>query len=133
MMKSRLRIYATYCLLLLLPLQSIAAMKVYACAIAMVKMNTVTMVMAEPMPDCKLYKAKIISQTHAQHASVAEKHDAAPCKMLTVCNAIVLIATLPRTQHIAINLGNEPLSIFTPSVYRSFIADGLQRPPNFFA
>jgi hypothetical protein len=136
MKKSRVRIFATYCLLLLLPLQAVAAMKVYACAISMVNVKATTMEMSASMPDCKLHKAEANQQTHSitdqdfmsltTHSELAKS----PCKMLTVCNVIILIATLPHTNNMDSGFSNNPLIIFTPSAYLSFVSDELQRPPN---
>ncbi len=130
MMHLNLHRFLAYVLLLLLPLQAVAAGAVIACPVANARQIPTDLVMEE-CDDAAMMQTntkttfKQDNNTSAEH----ESHDRiVPCAMSSSCQALVTIAVLPEMSPWLIDSAFSPIG-FAEDFYRSFIPEGLQRPP----
>ena len=118
-MRSKLHRFTLYLLLMLLPFQALAAVRVSVCA----------------MPH---YQAMRVQQADCcEHGVVAdgERAHVAPCAMgMASCAAAAPFIGLPSALLLLLHAGaREPPSTDMEFFYISVISDGLKRPPRFFA
>src|SRR5438128_455804 len=126
-MRSKFRLFAAYLMLVLLPLQAIAAVAGYSCAGAMASGHVM---MAQMSEDCaQRMHAKTVQHASAQtddgqtpHADHSQKP--APCGMSAYCAAIGALAVLPSFHHFPLDTGALKLSAIVSSDYTSFIPEG---------
>lgn len=129
-MHCRLRRFLAYFLLLLLPLQALAAGVVIACPMESKQLRVAEIAM-ENCDDPTMVHAHVAdSQAQAYAVDFAQnlQPDTPPCSMSSSCFALVSMALLSANRL----LHSEPAFNrvgFTEIFYRSHIPEGLQRPP----
>lgn len=129
-MRFRLRSFLAYFLLLLLPLQALAAGVVIACPMES-KQSMVAEIAMENCDDPTMVYAHVAdSQVQANAAdSTQDLHpDTPPCSMSSSCFALVSIALLSANRILHIEPAFNQVG-FAEIFYRSHIPEGLQRPP----
>lgn len=132
-MRGSVNRFLAYLLLLLLPLQSQAAVAVWACY---AKMNG-AIVIEQAMGDCQ--DVSMMQQTMpdagvpniTQHSESSHAPHSPPCGMNSSCLALASIAVLPDNRIVLAETAMQSLP-FIDEFYLSYIPEGLERPPRPF-
>ncbi|WP_334190028.1 hypothetical protein, partial [Noviherbaspirillum sp.] len=129
-MRLSLHRFLAYVLLLLLPLQTIAAGAAMVCP----PVNSAGMLAEVVMEECDgsvmmHSSTKTLAQHDSSPHSGQDAHDkSAPCGMSSGCMAFATIAVLPQASEWRIAAVFSPIG-FADHFYLSHIPEGLQRPP----
>jgi hypothetical protein len=122
--------FLAYFLLLLLPLQSQAAMAVLACYAEM----THAVMVEHAVEDCHAASAgqpamsdALVPDTKAQPENPPAPHSS-PCGMSSSCLGLASIAVLPDNRILLIDPSSESLA-FADEFYLSYIPENPERPP----
>ena len=125
-MFKRLSIYAAYLLLILLPLQSLAAANMSVCRSMM---QTESTQQKTTMPHCNMHMADAKQDTK----NTPQQHDCCKGSCASLCASLCAITVLPSDLRLT-SLATASQKIFNYQIlYTSTTLSGLQRPPIFLS